>query len=108
MKLLQEIQHPLKGMLRLVIWLILPFFAQAQTIRIGNSYVNISKKNTGGVVEPGDTLEIRMTVHITAGTAYRFRYLDNVPTNTQMLTGTADSIRVITNEGLTYKNIPWL
>lgn len=73
------------------------------TIRHGNSYVNVTKKTNGGVVENGDTLEIRMTIHITTGTAYRVRYLDNVPVNTQMLTGVADSIRVITNEGLTYK-----
>jgi len=71
--------------------------------RYGNSYVNISKKTNGGVVEPGDTLEIRMTIHMTSGTAYNVRYLDNVPSNTQMLAGANDSIRVITNEGLTYK-----
>jgi len=71
--------------------------------RYGNSYVNVSKRTNGGVVENGDTLEIRMTFHITSGTIYNARYLDNVPTNTQMLTGINDSIRVITNEGLTYK-----
>jgi hypothetical protein len=71
--------------------------------RYGNSYVNVSKKTNGGVVEQGDTLEIRMTIHMTSGTAYNVRYLDNVPSNTQMLSGANDSIRVITNEGLTYK-----
>ncbi len=71
--------------------------------RYGNSYVNVSKKTNGGVVQKGDTLEIRMTIHITSGTIYNSRYLDNVPANTQMLTGVADSIRIITNEGLTYK-----
>lgn len=71
--------------------------------RYGNSYVNVSKKTNGGVVEKGDTLEIRMTIHMTTGTAFDVRYLDNIPTNTQMLTGPNDSIRVITNEGLTYK-----
>lgn len=73
------------------------------TIRHGNSYVNVSKKTNGGVVENGDTIEIRMTIHVTTGTAYSVRYLDNVPVNTTMLTGLNDSIRVITNEGLTYK-----
>lgn len=88
----------------LFIVLLVPFFSLAQpTIRHGNSYVNVSKKTIGGVVEQGDTLEIRMTIHITSGTAYRVRYLDNVPSNSQMLTGLNDSIRVITNEGLTYK-----
>lgn len=72
-------------------------------VRFGNSYVNISKKTTGGVVESGDTLEIRMTVNHTSGTMYGLRYVDNIPTNTSMLTGTGDSIRVITNEGLTFR-----
>ncbi|HVZ57024.1 MAG TPA: T9SS type A sorting domain-containing protein, partial [Chitinophagaceae bacterium] len=72
--------------------------------RIGNSYVNLSKNKTGGVVQKGDTLEIRMTLSLTSGTLYSTRYLDNVPTNTKMLAGSADSIRIITNEGLTYHN----
>ena len=72
-------------------------------VRFGNSYVNISKRTTGGVVEPGDTLEIRMTVNHTSGTMYNLRYVDNVPTKTTMLTGGTNRIRVITNEGLFYK-----
>jgi hypothetical protein len=72
-------------------------------VRFGNSYVNVSKKTNGGVVEPGDTLEIRMTVNHTSGTMYNLRYIDNVPSKTAMLTGAADRIRVITNEGLIYK-----
>jgi hypothetical protein len=72
-------------------------------VRFGNSYVNISKRTTGGVVQPGDTLEIRMTVNHTSGTMFNMRYVDNVPTKTAMLTGAGDRIRVITNEGLVYK-----
>jgi hypothetical protein len=73
-------------------------------VRFGNSYVNISKKTTGGVVEPGDTLEIRMTIHhSTPTTMTNLRFLDNVPTNTSMLTGAGDFLKVITNEGLSYK-----
>lgn len=73
--------------------------------RIGNSYVNITKKTTGGVVQPGDTLEIRMTINhkSTAGTLYNPRFLDNIPTGTNMATGLLDSIYLITNEGLKYK-----
>jgi len=72
-------------------------------LRFGNSYVNLSKKTTGGVVQTGDTLEIRMTVNHTSGTIFSPRYVDNIPTNTAMLTGAADRIRIITNEGLAYK-----
>ena len=70
--------------------------------RHGNSYLNVSKKTVGGVVEPGDTLEIRMTIHFTNGTLYNTRYLDNIPTNTRLIESPDDRIRVITNEGLTY------
>lgn len=72
--------------------------------RFGNSYVNVTKKTTGGVVEPGDILEIRMTINHTSGTIYNMRYLDSVPTNTQMLTGATDKISVITNEGIAIQN----
>jgi hypothetical protein len=72
-------------------------------VRFGNSYVNISKKTTGGVVQPGDTLEIRFTVNHTSGTMTQLRYVDDVPTHTAMLTGASDRIRIITNEGLAYK-----
>jgi len=72
-------------------------------VRFGNSYVNISRKTTGGVIQPGDTLEIRFTVNHTSGTMTALRYVDNVPAKTSMLTGAGDFIRIITNEGLTYK-----
>ena len=72
-------------------------------VRFGNSYVNISKKTAGGVIEPGDTLEIRFTVNHTSGTMTNLRYVDNVPSHTSMMATANDSIRIITNEGLTYK-----
>jgi hypothetical protein len=68
--------------------------------KFGNSYVNITKKTSGGVVEQGDTLEIRMTINHTTGTVYSMRYLDSVPTNTQMITTPNHFIQVITNEGM--------
>lgn len=69
--------------------------------RYGNSYINVSKKTAGGVVEKGDTLEVRMAVYYSGSTIlYRPRYLDHVPTNTAMLTGTGDSLFVQTNEGV--------
>ncbi|MBC7948244.1 MAG: T9SS type A sorting domain-containing protein [Chitinophagaceae bacterium] len=71
--------------------------------RHGNSYVNLSKRSAGGVVQKGDTLEIRMTINVSGGTCFSPRYLANIPTHTAMLTTTADSIRIITNEGLTFR-----
>ncbi len=79
----------------------LPVEAQ---IKPGNSYINLSKKKVGGAVQPGDTLEIRTNYYFTAGfnsnEIYYVRYLDNLPTKTAFV---SDSIRLVTNEGLTYK-----
>lgn len=78
-------------------------------IGAGNSYVNISKGKNGGVVEPGDTLEIRTTYFFNSNyivvprILYNMRYYDSVPTRTTMLTGATDSLRLITNEGLTIR-----
>jgi hypothetical protein len=77
---------------------------QFPAVRSGNSYVNMSKKTQGGVVEKGDTLEIRMTFQYSLATnKTNIRFVDNVPTKTAMLATINDSIRIITNEGLTYK-----
>lgn len=79
--------------------------ATGALVRYGNSYVNITRKTTGGVVQPGDVLEIRMTVNHTSGTMSKLRFVDNVPTKTVMdiTTPLRDSIKVITNEGLTFR-----
>ncbi len=73
-------------------------------VKFGNSYVNITKKTTGGTVEPGDILEIRTNIWFPNGhnsnAVYWARYTDNIPSNTTFID---DSLRLITNEGLTYK-----
>src|ERR1700748_2531423 len=66
-------------------------------IGYGNSYINISKKTTGGFIQVGDTLEIRTnyfwgsTYNSTnASKLYNVRYFDSIPLKTAMLTGTQD------------------
>jgi hypothetical protein len=76
-------------------------------IKWGNSYVNLSKKTVGGPVMPGDTLEIRTNFYVNGtyngtGKMFDVRYLDNVPTNTTILPN--DSLRLVTNEGLTFRH----
>jgi hypothetical protein len=73
-------------------------------LKFGNSYVNLSKKTVGGPVQPGDTLEIRCNFYLKntydgSGTITKVRYYDNLPTHTAILPN--DSLRLITNEGLT-------
>ena len=76
----------------------------SQATKFGNSYVNLSKKTIGGTVQNGDTLEIRTCYYFSSGynsnAIYFVRYVDNVPTKTIFA---SDSLRLITNEGLTYK-----
>jgi hypothetical protein len=73
-------------------------------VRFGNSYVNITRKTAGGVVQTGDILEIRMTVNHTSGTMYNLRYVDNLPSHTAIAnTAPNDSIKIITNEGLRFR-----
>ena len=87
-------------------------FSQVNTvIEGGNSYVDISKKSSGGFIQVGDTLEIRTNYFwasnynsSSGGNLYSVRYYDSVPVKTTMLTGTTDSLRLITNEGLTFRH----
>jgi hypothetical protein len=109
----QPLQTKYKNVLSvLLLFLFATESIQAQRnprIGAGNSYVNLSKGKTGGVVEPGDTLEIRTTYFFNSTyiasprILYSMRYYDSVPTRTAMLTGSLDSLRLISNEGLTMR-----
>src|SRR5262249_23563704 len=72
----------------------------AQSVKFGNSYLNLSKKTVGGTVQPGDTLEVRVNIWFpnayNSNNIYYVRYIDNVPTKTAFAD---DSLRLITNEG---------
>jgi hypothetical protein len=82
----------------------------------GNSYVNVSKKTVGGIVQPGDTLEIRSSYfwHQNYDGAISFtraRFYDSIPTKTVMLTpgvGGDTLLRLITNEGLTVSKFSYV
>jgi hypothetical protein len=78
-----------------------PSFAQVQT---GKSYINVSKKSTGGTFEPGDTLEIRSAIAVGQFSAYtvtQVRYNDTIGANFLYVPG---SLKIITNEGLTFRS----
>jgi hypothetical protein len=67
----------------------------------GKSYVNITKGNNGGTIEPGDTLEIRATFVVKSGTAYNSSFKDAVPANTTYIPNT---LNILTNEGKIYQH----
>lgn len=90
--------------LLLVLYTLAAIPSDAQVaIKFGNSYVNLSKRSVGGTIQPGDTLEIRTNYYFpnsyNGGRIYRVRYVDDIPVNTTYI---GDSLRLITNEGLTY------
>jgi hypothetical protein len=77
--------------------------------RSGNGYENLSRRTIGGKIRKGDTLDIKMAIHIpwgfnggSSGKIFAVRFLDNLPTNTAVLAGSGDSIRILTNEDSTY------
>ncbi len=73
-------------------------------VDVGKSFANLSKLSTGGTFNPGDTIEVRVTIAVkTVGTytaADSVQVFDNVPAKTTYITG---SLRIATNQGLTYK-----
>ena len=68
-------------------------------IDLGKSFINVSKP-TGGTVEPNDILEIRASVVVRAASFDSCRFTDVIPTGTTYIAG---SLKVLTNEGKTYK-----
>jgi hypothetical protein len=74
--------------------------AFSQSVDLGKSYINVTKGINGGTLETGDTLEIRASFVVRAGTYDSCRYQDVVPAGTIYIAGT---IRVLTNEGKIYK-----
>jgi len=78
-------------------------FSQTR-VDVGKSFANLSKLATGGTFNPGDTIEVRVTIAVkTVGTftaVDSVQVFDNVPAKTTYITG---SLRVATNQGITYK-----
>jgi hypothetical protein len=75
-------------------------YSIAQSVDFGKSYINVTKGLNGGTVETGDTLEIRASFVVRSGTYDSCRYQDAVPAGTTYIPAT---IKVLTNEGKTYK-----
>jgi hypothetical protein len=73
-------------------------------VDVGKSFANISKLSTGGTFNPGDTIEIRVTIAVIRQGTYTaidsVQVFDNVPGQTTYIPG---SLRIATNQGLTYK-----
>jgi len=80
-------------------------FAQGSNrVDVGKSFANISKLTTGGTFVPGDTVEVRVTIAINTQSSATIidnvQVFDQIPAKTTYIPG---SMRVATNEGVTYK-----
>jgi hypothetical protein len=79
----------------------IPLLSFSQTVDYGKSYINITKGNTGGTMETGDTLQIKATFVVKAGTLDSCGFVDNIPAGTAYIPG---SLAVLTNEAKIYKS----
>ncbi len=74
----------------------------APVLFFGKSFINVTKGNNGGTVEPGDVLEIRAAVVVRPNSALdSCAFFDNVPAGTSFVPG---SLAILTNEGKIYKS----
>lgn len=78
------------------------YWCAGQNVDFGKSYINVTKGNTGGTLETGDTIEIRATFVVrNILTSYdSCAFYDTIPLGTTYIPGT---LRILTNEGLIYK-----
>lgn len=80
-------------------------FAQGSNrVDVGKSFANLSKLSSGGTFIPGDTIEVRVTLAVntqsTSTIIDNVQIFDQVPAKTTFIPG---SMRIATNEGITYK-----
>lgn len=78
-------------------------YAQSGVVDIGKSYANISKLDGGGTFNPGDIIELRVTFAVRGVSPSQItnvQVFDTIPPKT---TYVANSMRVTTNEMITYK-----
>ncbi len=71
----------------------------SQKLQFSYSYINLTRNNGGGTLEPGDTIEVHALVKVNAITN-NFYYIDTIRTGTQYIN---NSIKLITNERILFR-----
>ncbi len=98
--------HVVYPLLHLLLFLVAQtaFSQGANRVDLGKSFANMSKLKTGGTFNPGDTVEIRVTIAVIRQGSFTaldsVQVFDQVPAKTTYIPG---SMRVATNEGITYQ-----
>ena len=80
-----------------------PGTGSSATIDYSKSYVNLTKLDVGGSVEPGDVLEIRATFVVRSGSVDSIAFFDTLQANSGF-TLISSTLATQTNEGKIYKS----
>ena len=70
----------------------------AQKLEFSYSYFNLTRNNSGGTLEQGDTIEVHALVKVNS-TTNNFYYIDTIPAGTQYIN---NSIKLVTNEDVLF------
>src|SRR5690242_1297760 len=77
----------------------LPESAKGQAVTMSYSYENLTRNNGGGTLEKGDIIEVHALMLVKNKTADNVYYIDTIRNGAKFVSG---SLKIVTNEGLTY------
>lgn len=75
--------------------------SKAQAPEFSYTYQNVTRASGGGTLEPGDIIEIRALILVRSAMT-NLRYFDTIPAGLQYV---ANSMKIVTNEGLLFKGL---
>src|SRR5690606_27155785 len=78
---------------------VLPESVKSQAVTMSYSYENLTRNNGGGTLENGDIIEVHALMLVTNKTANNVYYVDTIRNGAKFVSG---SLKIVTNEGLTY------
>ncbi len=76
-----------------------PSLTSAQSLTFSYSYENVTRNNGGGTMENGDIIEVHALMLVNSKTTKNVYYIDTICNGAQFVSG---SLKILTNEGLTY------
>ena len=77
----------------------LPESTKGQAVTMSYSYENLTRNNGGGTLEKGDIIEVHALMLVKNKTANNVYYIDTIRNGAKFVSG---SLKIVTNEGLTY------
>ncbi len=76
-----------------------PSLIRAQSLTFSYSYENVTRNNGGGTLENGDIIEVHALMLVNSKSIDNVYYIDTLCNGVQFVSG---SLKILTNEGLTY------